>query len=96
MFKMEIGADVKRDNWAGAADNNNVTAQREKQTPASVLTPEARQQTENHGEKTRLLSKDKGFPEKYEQLLKRHHVGAELGRQRGRKTFSPGGGKKIV
>lgn len=46
MFKMEIGADVKRDNWAGAADNNNVTAQREKQTPASVLTPEARQQTD--------------------------------------------------
>lgn len=42
MFKMEIGVDVKRDNGAGSADKNNVTAQREKQTPASVLTPEAR------------------------------------------------------
>lgn len=95
---MEVGVDVKRDNGTDAADENNVPAQekkeQKKQTPASVLTLEAREQTEaeNHGEKTRLLSKDKGFPQKDEQLLKRHHVGAELGRQRGRKAFSPGGG----
>lgn len=63
----------------------------------SVLRPDARKQSEtgSHGEKTRLLPKDKGFPEKYEQLLKRHYVGAELGRQRGRKAFSPGGEKSL-
>lgn len=42
MFKREAGVDVKRDNGAGAADKNNVTSQREKQTSASLLTPEVR------------------------------------------------------
>lgn len=88
MFKMKFGIAVKRNNGAGAVAENIVTSQREKQKPASVRTPEARKQ------KKGLLFKDKGFPEKYEQLLKRHYVGAELGRQRGRKAFSPGGGEK--
>lgn len=101
MFKMEIGRDVKRDNGAGnlhrtPALQTRTTWQAEGQTDGDRdrhrQTDRGRQwATEKR--QAGFFSKDKGFPENYEPQLKRHHVGAELARQRGRKTLGPGGEK---
>lgn len=96
MFKMEIGGDVKRDNGAGAADKKNVRAQRETQTPASVLTHTGGKEADRDRDRDRDRARRKDRASFQRQRISStsdwHHVGAELGRQRGRKAFSPGGG----
>lgn len=81
----------QRDSAQGAAD------------AGLCATAEAREQTERGTgtgtrtgtrTRTRLLSKDKGFPEENEPL-RRRHVAAELGRQRGREALRPGGNQKF-